>query len=352
MSPPPRLTGIDLARFLAIAGMVVVHAATDLVLLPIERADPAGVTPPLPPGPEWAVVLQELLTNRARPLFILLAGVGVSLLVRRTGAGAGTLVRRALFLGALGVLLVLVGWSDIVLVFYGVVFLLAVLLVRLPSPLLVVAAGLLAALPWPLLAVDASRDDTLTNVLVVLSETAFFAVGLVVGRLRLDAPTTGRRLAVVGAVLALTGLVPLAVRGALDITEVDSWWELAAASVSTAGLALVVVAGCLAVGRGGAATRAMVGPLVVAGSMPLTVYVAHALLFSVLSRTVTVTLASATAVASAYLVLVVVVATWWSRRGHRGPVEELMRRLAPAQPPSRRTSPEPSTSESTRGSPA
>ena len=147
-----RLVGLDLARLVAVAGMVVVHGWTDLVLLPLERA--GAVLPAGPEGPAWAVLLQAVLTDRARPLFVLLAGVGVTLMVARTGAGPGVLRLRAASLGALGFVLLGLGWSDLVLVAYAVLFLLAVVLVRLPSPPVVV----LAVGAWSLPVVAGPRD--------------------------------------------------------------------------------------------------------------------------------------------------------------------------------------------------
>ena len=90
------------------------------------------------------------VTNRARLLFFLLAGVSVSLLAARGRAGTSVLLRRAAFLTALGVLLALSGWDDVVLVFYGVLFVLAPLLLRLATPALL-AVAVVSALPAVLL---------------------------------------------------------------------------------------------------------------------------------------------------------------------------------------------------------
>jgi len=97
MEPLHRLAGIDVARFAALVGMVIVHAQSDLVLPPLERAA-GGVDVTAPPAAVPLELLQALLTNRSRLLFLLLAGVGVSLLARRSRPRTSVLVRRAAFL--------------------------------------------------------------------------------------------------------------------------------------------------------------------------------------------------------------------------------------------------------------
>jgi uncharacterized membrane protein YeiB len=151
-------------------------------------------------------------------------------------------------------------------------------------------------------------------------------VGIVVGRGDLADDVVVRRLVAVGALLAAPGLLLLAVRGALDITEVDGPWELAAATTSTTGLCLLVVAACLRLARG--APPRVLGWLAVTGAMPLTAYVGHALLFPQLSRLVELDLGAATAVAVGYLVVVVLAAQWWRRHRGTGPVEAVMRRVS------------------------
>lgn len=66
----------------------------------------------------------------------------------------------------------------------------------------------------------------------------------------------------------------------------------------------------------------------VAGGMPLTAYVGHALLFPLLARFTEWSVGVAAAVAGGYLVVVVVAATPWRRWRGSGPVEGLMRRAS------------------------
>lgn len=308
-----RVVGLDLARFAAVAGMVVVHAG-ELASVGVDGGAPRLV--------EW---LQAAATNRARLLFFLLAGVSLSLLSARGRAGTGVLLRRAAFLTGLGALLVLLGWDDVVLVFYGVLFVLAPLLLRLPTPALLSVAVLTAVPGVLLLAADPGRQAALTGAALVVGEVVpLCALGLAAGRLPLRCAGAARRLALLGAALAAPGLVVLGLAGGLDVTDVDGPLEHVSALTSSAGLALLVLAGCLRLGTWPRAVRWSL-PAAAAGGMPLTAYVGHALLLPVVGRTAALTLVETTAVAGAYLVAVTAFAVLWRSGRGPGPVESLMR---------------------------
>ena len=320
LAAPGRIIGLDLARFVAIAGMVVVHAG-ELVMLPasvgvgVDAGTAAGVL-------GW---VQAAATNRARLLFFLLAGVSLSLLAGRRRAGPGVLLKRAAFLTGLGVLLALLGWNDVVLVFYGVLFVLAPLLLRLTTPALLAVAATCALPAVLLFARDPGREAGLTGAALVVGEVIpLFALGLTVGRLPLTAAPTASRLALFGVALALPGLVVLAAADGLDVTEVDGPLELTSALTSTAGLALLTLAGCVWTGKSTRAARWLL-PAAAAGGMPLTLYVGHALLFPVVARTAELTLAESTTLAASYLAVGSAFATVWRRGRSSGPVELTMR---------------------------
>lgn len=116
----PRLVGLDLARFLALLGMMATHL--------LETRDTVG-------DPTWVA---EVLSGRASALFAFLAGVSLALMTGgprplrggdRVSRTVGLLVR-ALAIGVLGLAL---GAADsglaIILVHYAVLFALGVLLV-------------------------------------------------------------------------------------------------------------------------------------------------------------------------------------------------------------------------------
>ncbi|WP_183095597.1 DUF418 domain-containing protein [Nocardioides stalactiti] len=314
---PQRIPGIDLARFVAIAGMVLVHAQE----LTGDQASSAAA---------WLETLLGVPANRARLLFFLLAGVGVALVVRRRDAGTSVLLRRAVFLATVGALLVLMGWGDLVLVFYGVLFVLAVLLARLSSRLLLVVAPVVAVPGVLRLAIDPVADDTLTNILLVLGEMVpLFCLGLAIGRANLADRSVVRMIGRSGALLAVPGLIALSLTNGLDVTEVEGRIEPVAALTSTAGACLLVLALCLSV-RSDRVGR--LAPVIVAGGMPLSAYVGHALLFPAIARQGDLDLYRASLVALAYLLTMVLFAWFWRRRRGAGPVEALMRRFSGPHP--------------------
>jgi len=121
-----RIPGIDVARSLAILGMVLVNFKYQM--------DAAYN------GPAWLVWISDRADGRAAALFVVLAGLGVSLRSRRAredptthlGPERRALLQRAVLLFGLG-LLNLHMWDWDILHFYGVYLALAALLLRLPS---------------------------------------------------------------------------------------------------------------------------------------------------------------------------------------------------------------------------
>jgi uncharacterized protein len=119
--PRARIEGYDLARALAILGMVVVHFA---LVMSSERMTQG----------DWMARLVEALDGRAAATFVVLAGVGITLRQRGAAARSGddpaalpaalaavrsTLIKRGLFLLVVGFLNLLFWQGDILRV-YGV----------------------------------------------------------------------------------------------------------------------------------------------------------------------------------------------------------------------------------------
>ena len=213
----PRLTGVDAARGVALLGMMAVHALID-----VRRAG-------------RPTVIFSLSAGRSAAVFAVLAGVGIAFLTGRrrvalgrpAGEAAASLVARALVIGAIGLAL---GYTDpeiatVILPYYAVLFLIAVPLVLLPTPVLAVLGPAVAvgmpflshhlrmSLPLPDVG-NHSFVDLVTNPLGMLTEltltgeypalpwTAYLCVGIVVGRLRLSSPKVAASLLAVGAAVA------------------------------------------------------------------------------------------------------------------------------------------------------
>ena len=132
MSAPARLVGLDVARALALLGMMATH------LLP--SVAPSGEQ-------TW---VDELATGRASALFAVLAGVSLALMTgRRTPLRGGDRVRASLGLAARALLIALIGLMlatqdtglAVILTYYGVLFLMAIPFVGLRARSLALLAA-------------------------------------------------------------------------------------------------------------------------------------------------------------------------------------------------------------------
>lgn len=134
-----RIAGLDLARFLAFFGMVLVNFK--IVMLPA-NATLGGIG--------W---FYALLEGRAAALFVILAGIGLGLTVKiarlnnNDGLGDFSFItlKRGLFLFAIGMVNALIFSADI-LHYYGIYFLFAAFLAPMSSRnLKIIIVGLLVA---------------------------------------------------------------------------------------------------------------------------------------------------------------------------------------------------------------
>ncbi len=212
---PGRVVGVDVARALALFGMMATH------LLPGRLGNEVP----------WA---QQLAGGRASALFAVLAGVSIALVSGRTdplrgrgrSAASVRLVGRSLVIGALGLALGAVPTViAVILASYAVLFLLGLPFLGLgPRSLVVWAAAWVVAAPVgaqllrPLLPApgvgspepaDLLRPGHLLSELLLTGYypaavwVAYLLAGMALGRLPLGRPATAARVLVVGVVLAV-----------------------------------------------------------------------------------------------------------------------------------------------------
>jgi uncharacterized membrane protein YeiB len=323
-----RVAGVDVARGLALFGMMATHVFDTLA----EDGSPTAST--------------VVAAGRSAATFALIAGVSVAFLsggrrgVRgrdRTASAAGLAVR-ALLIGGIGLLLGFTGAVEVILPFYALLFLLAIPLLPLrPRALVVLCGGL--AVAGPVLLVGTARlglvhgedpDPTpvtaLTDPLGVLLQLlvtgaypvvvylAYLCAGLAVGRLDLTSRRVAGWLLGGGLALAVTsrvaswvllspagGMARLVAARSRDESPAEaasallwepeqgsSWWYLAVAGphahspldvTHVLGSAMAVLGGALLVTRVPAARR-LLQPLAAAGAMTLTLYSAHVLVLA------------------------------------------------------------------------
>ncbi len=299
---PGRIVGVDVARALALLGMMATH------MLP-------GIEGTHVPWP------QQVAGGRASALFAVLAGVSVALVSGRTAALHGRaryavsvrLVVRAVLIGALGLLLGLVpSGVAVILAYYAVLFLLGLPFIGLRAPVLaalsvtwavampVVSMALRSHLPGH--TVGSPTPDALLAPHLLLNQLlfvgyypalvwlAYLLAGLAIGRIDLRTRGVGVRLLAGGTLLATAATVlsrallarsdaaaalastypdpsvgadPAALDAALThglhgTTPTGSWWWLATVAphsgtpldlAQTIGSAMAVLGLCLLVSR-------------------------------------------------------------------------------------------------------
>ncbi len=359
----PRVVGVDVARCLALLGMMATHVLPGVV---------DGEVP----------LAQQVASGRASALFAVLAGVSLTFVSGERGPLrgrpwaamlAGTAVRAAL-LALVGLLLGELGSGiAVILVYYAVLFVVCVPFLALSTPWLVgVGIGWVAVAPQlshllrdrlattsydvPTFGsltdpVELARDLLLTGYYPAFTWVAYVVVGIAIGRLDLRAGRTVGMLAVLGTaavglgwavselLLARPDVRPALIRsfsgagwqgdlsttlthGLYGVTPTESAWWLAVRAphtgtspdlLMTIGSALLVLAGCLLLGRWVPRLSAIVFG---AGAMTLTLYTLHVVL-----RTEGAWDGDGTGTFLGQALLVLAIGAVYRWAGRRGPLE-------------------------------
>ncbi|WP_248579315.1 heparan-alpha-glucosaminide N-acetyltransferase domain-containing protein [Nocardioides sp. InS609-2] len=378
-APASRIVGVDVARCLALLGMMATH-----ILATVTAGGESSTS-------------HVIASGRASGLFALLAGVSLALVTggstphhgrRLMGERAGIVVR-ALLIGFIGLLLGALPTNiAIILVYYAVLFVMALPFLGLGwRPLGVLALVWAVAGPAVSLVLrdgiesptrivpsfehlvapgDLAQSLLLTGYYPAMGWFAYLLAGLAIGRLDLRRLAIAARLAVVGvAVAAVTWLVSAdltrdaAVRRALLTTDeggattwsqlrmqldqgsygttpTGSWWWLVPIGPhSGTSFTLLHTIGCSMAVLGVAVLAARVAPrawsvLFGAGAMTLTLYSLHIVLLT--------PEIPPKEIPSSYLPQVVVVlltGAAYALARHRGPLETLVGSLSKATAESR-----------------
>lgn len=385
----PRLIGLDVARAIALIGMVAVHT--------ISSSDANGDL-----TTAWL-----LGSGKASALFAVLGGVGLAIMTGRTepargrrwARGIARQVLRAVVIFLIGVLLAeVVPWEDVAIILpqLALMFAIGSLFAPLGARALIVL-GLLWAVVAPFLSHALRMGITeppghnvtlgslfaapgselvyllLTSSFPVIVWMAYILVGMGAGRLHLSYRRTAAALLGIGAVVtilswaatwALVNVVGVRsyiasdVEGLMDLdsfTELqvfggsgtvptNSWWWLGINAphtgtpldlLWTTGIALMVIAACLGLAH---VTSSRMTLLAVPGTMTLTLYSLHLLLVMVLGDLPEI---------GHFLLQIVLLfgfALLWHRFFARGPLEGALAWLTTKVLPSRRAA-EPTVSE-------
>ena len=369
---PGRIVGLDVARCLALIGMIATHA-----LPPI---DEQGVT-----------IVQQLAGGRSAALFAVLAGVSIALMSggtsplqgrERRAVSAGLAVRAMLVAGIGLAIGGLESGIAVILTYYGLLFLLGLpflglragtlavlsgawLLVvpmlshllrpHLPDPSYASPQAAMLTSPWQLV-----TELTFTGYYPAVSWMAYLLAGMAIGRVDLSRPRAALELLVPGALLASASwflsnallhrpgvmdtlaetydgpgdpgsMSELLAHGLFGVTPTGSWEWLAVRSphsgapfdlAHTIGSAMVVISLCLLLAR---LTPRVMAVLFGAGAMTLTLYTAH-----VIMRIPEIWPGDDSETFLRHVVFVLCVGALFRLRGIRGPLEAGVGRAAKA----------------------
>ncbi len=357
-APSARMAGPDVVRAVALIGVVVMNFHGYLILRDIESG---GIHAPTGWLDELFDPWDGPLSTRFAATFVLVAGVGVTLLTRRTldqptrvSEMRWRLVRRGVFLYVVGLLLEQI-WPGTIIVYYGVMFVLAAGIFTWRSRF-IVAAGVVTAVAATVLRswrFDRARNGESTSWLtspgddsirryvfdVVVNGThpllpwfSFLCGGIVLGRIL---PLWWWRRAAVGAGLAsvsaawfLSALLASDDGGNLagvvfSIDPLDRSIVYVTSALGTALLAYVAIDWLAE------RVPAVTDPLRRAGQLTLSLYLAHVLVFNLLVDWLgwvePAGTSSALLFAASFWVGAIALAAWWQRRFGRGPAEYLYR---------------------------
>jgi uncharacterized membrane protein YeiB len=348
--PPPggrvseRLVGLDAARGLALAGMIIINVG--------------------PTDPTSALHRLYLLPyGRASIMFVVIAGIGMGFLLSRVrhrrderppGLAAVIAWRAGLLVVGGFALQALSDDIGIILPLYGVLFALAPLLDRLSDRALVVAAvGMLVVGPLLVIAHDlvagappggnapVQVDDPPADLVLgflfagrypLVTWVVPFLAGLRLARTDLGDPGTQRRLMLWGAVAAVGGFLaseagrallgPAADVGFARMLTGVAHGQMPLWLVSSVGGAVAVVA---LLARVGLRRPRLLGAAAACGQLSLTVYVLHVLVLVAITPADGFTFGEGVAVSAALITASVALALLWRRVGGPGPLERVMR---------------------------
>jgi uncharacterized membrane protein YeiB len=326
----PREVAFDLARAIAMAGMLVAHYGAASIANPVGGA------------------IRRSVDGRAMPLFVTLGGVGLTLLMRSGLRSARPVLIRAALLFVTGLVL----WQHvprvaIILQFYAVFLAVGLQLVRLPSrwlPVIAIATVAIGAFtwlrwsdgwasyegwegwatvraPWPLV-----TDLFITGAYPFFPTFAFFSFGMWIGRLRIDAATVRFQLIGGGAVAIAAGYGAEAVRNHTsmrwEVLDAHAHSHMPGWMIASAGSTAIIIGVCAFAVR---SFPRMTRPLALTGELALTFYIAHGLALRWWPERWLGDLVPDLIVMASVFVGFAAFANLWRHRFRHGPFEALLR---------------------------
>jgi uncharacterized protein len=356
----PRLLGLDFARALAVFGMVLVNFKI------VMGADAAGT--------DWMAQFAGIFDGRASALFVILAGVGMSLMSKRAldnnddemlSRNRSSLLRRAMALFIIGLLYTPI-WPADILHFYGIFIAAGALLLSAANKHLWQMIWLMVLIyPVMLHNLDYGREWDWTTLDYdgfwtfggqlrhlffngfhpVIPWLAFLLLGMRIGRMDLHAPPKHKSLLLWGLAIALlTEFHSYFFVGVFTLSDEPVPEDIIQAlfgtkpmppmpfyMVAAASWAVAVIGACLALGRK-FGSAIWFKPFVATGQLALTLYVAHVVIgmgvLEAIGQLENQTLAAALTSALVFCIAATVFSSLWLMKFKRGPLEVLLRKLS------------------------
>ncbi|PHR25841.1 MAG: hypothetical protein COA36_13305 [Desulfotalea sp.] len=355
-----RVMGFDLARALAIFGMVIVNFKTAM----------QSET-----GSELLMWFSALFEGRASSLFVILAGIGVTLLTNKARKSKDrslvnksrlSLIKRALFLIMIGLIYTPI-WEADILHFYGFYFLIAAT-VFMASNRILLLVSVVIALSFPVLMLFFDYDQnwnwsTLTYMHLwsfdgmirhilfngfhpVFPWATFLIVGMWLGRVDLSQATARNRLLTWSVITLITTevlfyLIRIYIGDGVEIgisrEDVVSLFSTTIIPpfpqyiISAGSSACIVLVGCLYLSDKFRESNIIIW-LCQTGQLSLTLYVAHVILgmgvLDGMNRLNNQTIDFSLLSSLIFCVCAIVFSVFWLKHFKSGPLEWIFRKVA------------------------
>ena len=366
LSPNNRIVGYDLARAVALLGMLLVNFS---VLLGNGSSDPT-----------WLDHLIEMIKGRAAATFVVLAGVGLSLLTKsvylskdRAAINAKRLIllKRSIFLLVIGLFNFAISPISDILHFYAVYIAIGACLLTLSNrSLVVLALATIAARPlimtgfdlvknWDFNTVSNAGIDNLLGIIghfffngcfPVVPWMAFVMVGMWIGRQDLSDHYLRKKIVLFGCVAVVLAeiisrvLIHASSSVQFDLKGLLPWFEIAAGDptplfmLSAMATALGVI-GLSTILADKCGNSRWIMPHIAAGQVTLSLYVAHIMVSILFLRAIEKLEMELSFLPIWGTVLfytsALLFSYYWTKRFSKGPLELLMRRFLVFRGPSK-----------------
>jgi uncharacterized membrane protein YeiB len=313
----------------------------------------------------------DLIQGRAAATFVVLAGVGLSLMSKsaflnndaaRIRETRHLILKRALFLFILGMVNSLIWRADILHV-YGIYFVIGICLLTVPSRRLFLFSIIpVVVSSFFMLAVDFDRglvfktdtcsafwksaamawDIFFDGLYPVFPWATFLILGMWLGRQRLSDPVLRKKILFIGiGVVAfaecisrmvfhfsISGLSVLDADILLMWFGIEPWDPMPLFILSAGGTALIVVSFSISIAHKWGNTKWIL-PFVFVGQTTLTLYIAHIIIGSIALKVMKVYEVEPFLFpiwgACVFYTSALILCSYWRKRSHKGPLEWLMR---------------------------